>query len=208
MDLHAQLLLRDPGLSANARSSATHIRDEARQLARMIVNLLDLSKGDEGKLLANRANLSLGPLVAAIVSELAANAQARNVSIETSVEVEAIYADPDLLRRLLSNLVENALRHAPAGTAVKVTISGLEETIELSVADSGPGVPTALRERIFDPFVQVEGSGRPETRAGRGLGLAFCRLAAVAHGGHIRVEDANPGAVFCVRLPRASSKTP
>jgi signal transduction histidine kinase len=208
MDLHAQLLLRDPGLSPNARNSAMHIRDEARQLARMIVNLLDLSKGDEGKLFANRSNLALGPLVATTVAELAANAESRKVSIETSIEVEGIYADADLLRRLLANLIENALRHAPPGTAVRVTASGHEEAIELCVADSGPGVPVELRERIFDPFVQVEGSGRPETRAGRGLGLAFCRLAVTAHEGTIRVEDANPGAIFCVRLPRASSKAP
>jgi signal transduction histidine kinase len=185
-----------------------HIRDEARQLARMIVNLLDLSKGDEGKLFANRSNLALGPLVATTVAELAANAESRKVSIETSIEVEGVYADADLLRRLLANLIENALRHAPPGTAVRVTASGHEEVIELCVADSGPGVPVELRERIFDPFVQVEGSGRPETRAGRGLGLAFCRLAVTAHEGTIRVEDANPGAIFCVRLPRASSKAP
>jgi two-component system sensor histidine kinase/response regulator len=202
MDLHAQILLRDPGLSQNARSSAMHIRDEARTLARMIVNLLDLSKGDEGKLFANRSNLALRRVVEATVSELEANAQARNVSIETSIEVERIDADADLLRRLLTNLIENALRHAPPGTVVKVAASGGDEAIELRVTDSGPGVPVELRDRIFDPFVQVEGSGRSATRAGRGLGLAFCRLAAVAHGGSILVEDANPGAVFRVTLPR------
>lgn len=202
MDLHAQLLLRDPGLSQNAKNSAMHIRDEARNLARMIVNLLDLSKGDEGKLLANRSRIELGPLVTEIVSELAANAAARNVSIEAAVGIEQLYADADLLRRLLINLIENALRHAPSGTAVTVSSRETEEAIELRVADSGPGVPLELRERIFDPFVQVEGSGRPATRAGRGLGLAFCRLAAVAHGGRIYVEDANPGAIFCVAIPR------
>ena len=205
MDLHAQLLLRDPGLSLNAKNSAMHIRDEARKLARMIVNLLDLSKGDEGKLFANRSNVELGPLVAEVVSYLGANAEARKLRIETSIGIERIYADADLLRRLLANLIENALRHAPVGTAVTVSSRETEEASELRVADSGPGVPLELRERIFDPFVQVEGSGRPETRAGRGLGLAFCRLAAVAHGGEIYVEDANPGAIFCVAIPRSSA---
>jgi signal transduction histidine kinase len=127
------------------------------------------------------------------------------VTIETSLGVERIDADADLLHRLLTNLIENALRHAPAGTAVVVATIGHPEAVELRVTDSGPGVPVELRERIFDPFVQVEGSGRPETRSGRGLGLAFCKLAAVAHGGQIFVEDANPGAVFSVKLPRVSS---
>lgn len=203
MDLHAQLLLRDAGLSESARDSASQIRGEARHLARMILNLLDLSKGDEGKLFPKRSTVRLAPLLSEVFSELAAGAEIRKVGLESSVAACEVSADPDLLRRLLTNLIENATRHAAAETTVRVSAVQHPDAIEVRVSDSGPGVPPDLREKIFDPFVQLDGSGRPLTRSGRGLGLAFCKLAVVAHGGLIWVEDANPGAVFCVRIPHA-----
>jgi signal transduction histidine kinase len=202
MDLHAQLLLRDPQLSERARESATQIRNEARQLGRMILNLLDLSKGDEGKLFAKCSEIDLRLVVTELFSELAAAAQARNVRLESSLDSQRIHADADLLRRTLMNLVENAMRHAPANTIVMVTAVATANATELRVIDAGPGVPGDLKEKIFDPFVQIEGGGeRHVTRGGRGLGLAFCKLAVEAHGGRIWVEDAAPGAIFCVRVP-------
>jgi signal transduction histidine kinase len=74
---------------------------------------------------------------------------------------------------------------------------------ELRVVDGGTGVPPSMREQIFDPFVQLERNGLPSSRSGRGLGLTFCRLAVEAHGGRIWIEDANPGAVFALRIPDA-----
>jgi len=82
-----------------------------------------------------------------------------------------------------------------------VSASVKEGEVEIRVQDAGSGIPPAMRESIFDRFVQVESKDRAVTRSGRGLGLAFCRLAVEAHGGRIWVEDADPGAVFCVRLP-------
>ena len=124
--------------------------------------------------------------------------------MESAVEASTLRADPDLLRRVLENLLENALRHAPEETVVRVSITLQGDAVEIRVADRGSGVPEAMRESIFERFVQVESRDRAATRSGRGLGLAFCRLAAEAHGGTIWVEDGAPGAVFCVRLPRGS----
>ena len=73
--------------------------------------------------------------------------------------------------------------------------------VEIRVADSGPGVPAEMRERVFDRFVQLGGDATVVRRGGRGLGLAFCKMAVEAHGGRIWVEDNAPGAIFCVRLP-------
>jgi signal transduction histidine kinase len=202
MDLHAQLMLRDPSLSEKARNSATQIRHEARQLNRMIMNLLDVSKADEGKLVAKIADTDVTSLIAEVTNELAAAALARKVTIERAVATHVIRADADLLMRILANLIENALRHAPMGSTVWVTSSPRPEGLEVSVADSGPGVPREQRDSVFDPFVQVEGTGdRPPTRGGRGLGLAFCKRAVEAHGGSIWIEDGAPGAVFKVRIP-------
>jgi signal transduction histidine kinase len=95
------------------------------------------------------------------------------------------------------------LRHAPGSSVVSVSTSDSNGETELRVADSGQGVPPALREAIFDRFVQVDKPEQATARSGRGLGLAFCRLAVEAHGGRIWVEDAQPGAVFLLSIPNA-----
>ena len=201
IDLHAQLLLRERGMPEAAREAASQIRADARQLNRMILNLLDVSKAEEGKLSPRRAPIDLRPLLDGVVAELETSAQTREVKLSTSFECERVSADNDLLRRVLSNLVENAIRHAPPGSVVTVACSSGAEGVELRVIDGGSGIPLELRERIFDPFVQVEAASEHASRTGRGLGLAFCKLAVQAHGGRIWVEDAAPGAAFCVRLP-------
>ena len=203
MDLHAQLLTRDRGLSDTARDSAAHIRSAARQLNRMILNLLDLSKADEGKLTAKVAEVDLRALVAAVAAEIDVAARERDVTIEVELETDRITADEDLLRRTLANLVENAVRHAPRKTTVRIVGVWGEGVTEIRVADAGAGIPIEMRERIFDPFVQLDQDGLPPSRTGRGLGLTFCRFAVEAHAGTIWIEDAKPGAVFAMRFPDA-----
>ena len=201
MDLHAQLLLRDRGLPLSARESATQIRAGARQLTHMIMNLLDLAKADEGQLSAKRSDVNLRALVDEVLVELGANALGRKVTLRSSLETDRIHADEDLFRRTLTNLVENAIRYAPTETSIRVTAADFAGGVEVRVADAGSGIPAEMRDKIFDAFVQVESAEHPVARGGRGLGLAFCKLAMEAHGGRIWVEDGAPGAVFCVRVP-------
>lgn len=201
MDLHAQVLLREPALPKGALESVAQIRTAARQLGRMILNILDVSKAGEGKLSPRRTVVDLRALVAEVITELEMHARARNVKIHGSLEVPLVQADQDLLRRMLVNLVENATRHAPPGGEVTVTAVPCPGGSELRVADDGEGVSPEMRERIFDAFVQAESEGRPRAEGGHGLGLTFCKAAALAHGGRIWVEDGTPGAVFCVMLP-------
>jgi two-component system sensor histidine kinase/response regulator len=201
MDLHAQILLRNRGLPDTARDSVRHIRSEARQLNRMIMNLLDLAKADDGRLLPRRSSIDLRALVDEVIAELAVGAQGRHVTLESSLEPEGIHADEDLFRRILTNLVENAIRYAPAETPIRITATSLPGAVELRVADAGAGIAREMRDKVFDPFVQVESGEHSLARGGRGLGLTFCKFAVEAHGGTIWVEDAAPGAIFCVRLP-------
>jgi signal transduction histidine kinase len=203
MDLHAQVLLRDAGLSATARTSATNIRAEARKLGRMIQNLLDISKADEGQLEPKLTEVDLGQLVGAVLGELEVTARAHEVTLRSSVGLSRVRADEELLRRTITNLVENAIRHAPSGTEVVVSGAARDGEADLRVRDAGRGVPAELREKIFDPFVQLAGGDASRSHGGRGLGLTFCRVAIEAHGGRIWVEDGAPGAVFCVTLPHA-----
>jgi two-component system sensor histidine kinase/response regulator len=201
IDLCAQLLLRERELPPSARESSLQIRADARQLNRMILNLLDLAKADEGQLSPRPSLVDLRKLVGDTIAELAVNAQAHGVDLRSELSADRIWADEDLLRRTLTNLVENAIRYAPRGTTILVTGLRTDEGTELRVADAGSGIPPAMRDKVFDPFVQVEAGDHPVARAGRGLGLTFCKLTVLAHGGLIWIEDATPGAVFCVRLP-------
>jgi two-component system sensor histidine kinase/response regulator len=201
IDLHAQMLCRDKELSLDARESAVSIRAETRHLMRLITNLLDISKSQEGQLVPNNAPIAWRTLVKEVMGAFSAQAQARNVRLEAAVGLDTIRADRDLFQRVLENLVENAIRHAPRDSVVRIEDSRLSGEIEIRIADGGSGVSPDQRERIFDRFVQIDSATQLASRSGRGLGLTFCKSAIEAHGGRIWVEDGNPGAVFCVRLP-------
>ena len=201
MDMHAQLLQREKNISDDGRKSVGQIRTEARQLNRMILNLLDLSKADEGKLTPQRAPIDVEGLANSVFDELQANADVRSVKLSQQLDITRLVGDEDLLRRLLANLVENAIRHAPRDTSVTIKTTATDGGVELRVVDAGTGIAEDLREKVFNPFVQLDGQAHPMSRSGRGLGLSFCKIVAEAHGGKIWIEDAAPGAAFCVRLP-------
>lgn len=198
IQLQAERLLRDPAASDRSRSAGTAIQSEARALMRMILDLLDVSRADEGRLAIARVRFPLGDEVAAVVDELTLTAAASEVTLEHAAAIE-VAADRDLLHRVLVNLVENAIRHAPEGSTVRITAApAAAGGVELRVIDRGPGVPEPQRASVFDRFHSTGGSRN------RGLGLAFCKLVVEAHGGEIWIEDAAPGAAFCVRLPDAT----
>jgi signal transduction histidine kinase len=201
VDLSAQVLLRDKELPERLRPTVAGIREEVRALMRLIMNLLDISKSEEGKLTPTWATLDLTRVVAGVLEASTNAARSREVTFDTALEAASLRADPDLLRRVLENLIDNSLRHAPEGSSIRIASAYQDGEVELRVSDTGRGIPAEMREKVFEPFVQVESKERTVTRSGRGLGLAFCRLAIEAHGGRIWVEDGAPGAVFCVRLP-------
>lgn len=200
IELQAELVLRDRDATQRARRAAEKIRDEGRALQRMIVTLLDIAKADEGRLVPVRRPIALDALIDDVLGELEGRAQLAGVHLARQLEAPSLSADPDLLRRVLENLVENAIRHAPEGSEVTVTARAAGSGIELRVRDTGAGVPSEQRDRVFDRFVQAGGE---QTRSNRGLGLAFCKLAVEAHGGRIWIEDAAPGAAFCLWIGHA-----
>jgi signal transduction histidine kinase len=201
MDLHAQLLLRNPELQKSARESVQHIRTEARSLLRLVLNLLDISKSEEGQLEPKRARVPLAPLVGEVVEAFELRARTSGVTLEHELAAPEVHADPDLLRRIVENLLDNAIRHAPEGSTVTLSATRGDGAVEIRVADEGAGVPEDMRLKIFERYAQLERGAHPADRAGRGLGLAFCKLSVEAHGGTIQVDDANPGAAFTVRIP-------
>jgi len=201
IDLQAQRILRGAGGVERARDAATKIKDETRGLMRMITNLLDIGKADEGQLAPARRVIEVSELVKAVVEELGAAAAAVSVTLAATVEVDELDADRDLMYRVLVNLVENAIRYAPEMTTVCIVARRAGAGVELRVADAGRGIPEDQRERVFERFVTTGDAGM---RTNRGLGLAFCKVAVEAHGGSLWIEEGAPGAVFCVRIPDAA----
>jgi signal transduction histidine kinase len=196
------MLLNDATLSERARRNVVRMRGEARSLLRMIYNLLDISQSDEGRLAPQRTAIELRTLADEVLVELELRAKVVNVTLVHDVEPMTIHADENQLRRVLENLIENAIRHAPEDSEVRLSARLTATDVELRVADCGDGVAPEARARIFDPFVQLDHGDRVAPRTGRGLGLTFCKVAVEAHGGKIWIEDAQPGAVFCLSIPR------
>jgi len=115
-------------------------------------------------------------------------------------------ADPAMLRDLIVNVVDNAIRATPPGGLVTVGVDGDDATVRLRVEDTGPGIAAAQRERVFERFYRV----RADDSEGSGLGLAIVREIVLAHGGSITLHDraSGPGLVLEVRLPRARTTGP
>ena len=205
IDLQAQVLLRDEALPPHARASVACIRSDASHLARLILNLLDIAKAEEGQLTPRLQAVDVPALVDEVFAGMMARARDASVQLVADVGgLKAVQADPDLLRRVLENLVDNALRHSPSNSAVAIRGRADGAWVDIEVVDAGPGIPSELRDSIFDKYVQAHRDDTILSRAGRGLGLAFCRLAVEAHGGRISVDAARPGpgTSFCMRLPR------
>ena len=127
------------------------------------------------------------------------------VTLESADGGVVVRADPATSQRLLTNLVDNAVRHARSGVCVAV-VSGPGGAV-LSVTDDGPGIPAGDRERVFDRFTRID-SGRGRDSGGAGLGLAIVRELVRAHGGTVTLEDAEPGLRAVVTLPAPTGDAP
>jgi signal transduction histidine kinase len=205
IDLRAALLLLDTSLPDPTRSSIERIRTQVRSALSQVLNLLDIRMLDEGRLEARYQPVDLSQMVRELLMDFDAKAQARALTLRSQIEVARVIADPDLLRRVLANLLDNAMRHAPKHTEVAVTAHRIAGgRVELRVLDAGATIPPEMTERIFEAFVQVDESGASyRSRTGCGLGLAFCKLAVEAHHGEIAVSNIDSRTVFSIKLPES-----
>jgi phospho-acceptor domain-containing protein/histidine kinase/DNA gyrase B/HSP90-like ATPase len=139
--LNSELIGRDKALSARSQSAAAGIRSDSESLLRMIMNLLDLSKADEGRLVPVRWPIESAELAAEITGAMAAPARSAEVELAAEVAPHTVHADPDLVRRVLENLVDNAIRHARAETRVRISSAAHDASVDLRVADAAPASP-------------------------------------------------------------------
>ena len=210
IQMNARFLAESP-LQGEERGAARDILDSTASLCRMVMNLLDICRSEDGALVPKWAEVDLRALSDGVVNEYGRQSRDKGVELRSEVRLDdtAIVADGDLLRRVLENLVVNAIRHSSSSAFIEVVILSSALHVELQVRDQGPGVPEEHRERVFDKYARLESEPSPDSERNRGLGLTFCRIAAEAHGGKIWVEANEPrGAAFIVRLPRRSDMAP
>jgi two-component system sensor histidine kinase/response regulator len=173
----------------------------AASVNRMANDLLDVSRLEEGKLPLDRKPHDVLVIAREVVTQLAPLDVTRTIVVESTLPVE-VSCDRNVVRRVLENLVGNAIKHTPAGGRITVTVTAHEGQARVCVRDEGAGVPVEIRSKIFEKFGTAEVRGDRKYHSA-GLGLTFCKLAIEAHGGRIGVESGEPrGAVFWFELAR------
>jgi signal transduction histidine kinase len=179
-------------------------RDGASRMLKMIVNLMDVEGLEEGRLTPAIEAVDAAEILQRTMTEAEGAAAQKKVGLAMSADEEVwVDADPVLLRRVVDNLLANAISKSPPGGRVTMTAAMREEGGEIAVSDEGEGIPEEHREHIFEKYAQLEKNGAGDSN-NRGLGLTFCRLAVEAHGGTIWVDEAaGGGARFRLILPAA-----
>ena len=202
--VNVEYLVREAKLEDDDRSAMREVLSAAEAMHRMVMNLLDISRSEDGTLVPKKTEVDLVALVDEVCAVAARRSEQRNLKLTHDVSAKTLRADKDLLQRLLENLVDNGIKYTSAG-AIHIGAHEVESGfVEIRVSDEGPGVPEDHREKIFEKYVQLDRDAGAQSGS-RGLGLAFCRLAVEAHGGRIWVEENRPrGSSFCVRLPAST----
>ena len=205
------LELMDTGDSSDPTSliQLDRLRDTAHAMGRMIQDILDIGRAEQVGLELHKTQIPLSTWIPHLLREVESQAQHMNHELSwncpAGLEVEA---DQEFLRRLLLNLLDNALKYSSSGSRTRIEARPEGIVVRLEVQDQGPGIPEHMRARIFGKFVRLEEKGGV-LHSGSGLGLTFCRLVAEAHEGRIWVEENRPrGSVFVLEIPRAGAACP
>jgi signal transduction histidine kinase len=194
-------MLMDKSLDAQSRVQLERMSAEVGRLIRLTSNLLYLAHAEAGREIARRP-VELDALCLEVIY------QARTLRDDVAVrlgheEQITVSGDRDLLKQLVLNLVDNAIKYSPDGGEVTVSLFERDDVAEIVVADQGPGIPPDQLGKIFDRFYRVSGN-QSRTVGGAGIGLAISLWIAEVHGGKIRAEsEVGAGSRFIVTLPCA-----
>ena len=175
---NAQFLLESAGLEGDRLESLKDVVTSSHTMHRMVMDLLDVARSEDGALIPRRTSVNL----AALLEECSASfrGQSRQSRHELVIDIggntSSVEADKDLLRRVFENFLDNAAKYAPSGTAIRIEVRReVEGRLLFRVRDRGPGIPEEYRTKIFQQYTQIDHSAH--VRTSRGVGLAFCRLA-------------------------------
>jgi two-component system phosphate regulon sensor histidine kinase PhoR len=180
------------------------IAEQADRLHQLILDLLSVARIESGQSRFEIAAVPLAPLVEGCLSQFAAKANAKQISLaaESPSEAISVLADEEGLEQILSNLVDNALKYTPAGGRVTIRWQVNDDAVIMEVSDSGLGISSEDQARVFERFYRVD-KARSRELGGTGLGLSIVKHLAQAFGGSVSVRsELGRGSTFSVRLPR------
>jgi heavy metal sensor kinase len=190
---------RDP---AEYRETLSIIQDEARRLSRLVEDMLALARADAGQRGLTRQKFYINDLIEECVRSTRALAGSKNLTLDAELcEDVSFFGDEDLFRRLILNLLDNAIKYTPEGGKVAIKLWRENDRIKLRVTDNGIGIPAEAVARVFERFYRVD-KARSRAEGGSGLGLPIVKWIAEAHQGSVSLESApDRGASFTVSLP-------
>ena len=190
------------------RETLTIIEQQATRLSRIVDDMFTLARADAGTYPVRQMPMYLDEVVDDVVKAARVLASTRDVSIEAAtIPSAALTGDEDLIRRLMVNLLDNAIRYTPPGGAVRVDLERAPAGYALSISDRGPGIAADVQPYIFERFYRAEAARtrRGDADGGAGLGLALARWIAEVHGGHLTLaRSSEAGTTFTTFLPNAS----
>jgi signal transduction histidine kinase len=172
------------------------------KLSKMMLNIIDVSRLESGKMPVSKSDCELNRITQSVIDNFLPQAGNRDLTVSATSTIN-VECDADLVRRILENLISNALKFTSSGGSIEVSLAMSNDDALVIVRDSGSGIPPEYHEKIFEKFGQVQGGAE---QLGTGLGLAFCQLAVTAHGGAIGVEsEVGKGSSFWFTLPNAKT---
>jgi signal transduction histidine kinase len=165
--------------------------------------MFTLARADAGNYPLRSMPMYLDEVIDEVVRAARVVAGTKHVLVDaTAIPSAAFTGDEDLVRRMIVNLIDNAVRHTPAGSTVRVELDQTDSGYAIAVKDQGPGIPSDIKAHIFERFFRADASRRSTPRDGAGLGLALARWIARAHGGDVVLARTSPsGSTFVISLP-------
>jgi two-component system sensor histidine kinase KdpD len=191
-------------LDESARDSLIETaNEEAGRLNRLVGNLLNMTRIEAGAIHLNKEPCDLQDAIGAALEQMGERLSNRQVHVTLPSDLDMVALDVALFEQVLVNLLDNAVKYSSVETVIEINVLQETSQVQISIADSGIGIPAGDLERIFDKFYRVQ---RPESVSGTGLGLAICRGIVEAHGGTIRAENrSSGGSIFTITLPKEAA---
>jgi PAS domain S-box-containing protein len=190
-----------PPESETEQTLLTIATRSALRMSRMVDSLLDLRRLEAGQMTLTRDQTDIATLTSEAIEQVLPIAEGKGIVLQKDISprLPMVDVDIDMIRRVIINLIENAVKYTPGQGSVTVGARTGAQEMTITVNDTGPGIPPGEHQRIFSKFARLQREAAPK---GLGLGLAFCKLAVEAHGGRIWVDSApGKGATFSFTLP-------